>query len=85
MIPTILHDGRRVQADECCDLETALYGPGNRPALGKHMTNWYLLCQCCGGSGEHHWSQSNHGVDPDGGHYGCEPCKETGEFKVEMP
>ena len=98
MTTTILTDGRKVQADECQDITFALYGPDDCPALGGHrqireratvfgpmFTGWYLMCRCCESSGEHAWSPSGHGVDPDGGHYGCEPCKGTGEFKVVMP
>ena len=90
MTTTVLTDGRKVQTDECCDLETALGAVSPyQPELswgGNYVTRWYLICQCPGcASGEHHWSPSGHGVDPDGGHYGCDPCKGTGEFKVEMP
>ncbi len=87
--PTILTDGRRVQAEECCDLEAALgaVGPNEgQPELSCDGNQWYLICQCPGcASGEHAWSPSGHGVDPDGGHYGCGPCAGTGEFKVVTP
>ena len=96
--PTILQDGRRVQADGCCDMETALGAVGpteGQPELSwrtlysyiglADKVEWYLLCQCCVGSGEHAWSPSGHGVDPDGGHYSCGPCAATGEFKVAIP
>ena len=88
MTTTMLTDGRKVQADECQSLEYALGAVpnvGHNAELIETGPHWILACQCCEGSGEHHWSSSGHGVDPDGGHYGCEPCKSTGEFKVEMP
>ena len=98
---TILHDGRRVQADECRGTDFALFGPNGIPEIlpvnrclriepgSKELVTiiqdrWFIVCQCCGGSGEHVWSPlSDHRVHSDnGGHYGCEPCKGTGEFKV---
>ena len=93
---TILQDGRRVQADECLGLEDALGAVyPTRPQLDwrtlysyiglADTVSWYLECFCCNGSGEHAWSPSGHGVDPDGGHYGCGPCAGTGEFKVVTP
>jgi len=95
MEPTILHDGRKVQAAECETLETALGTapprrfPGQRvtiPTVCEIRGGWVIVCLCCpGGSGEHTWSPSGYGVDPDGGHYSCGPCGGTGEFKIVMP
>ncbi len=56
-----------------------------RPPL---VTVWFLTCQCCEGLGAHTWSPAsyyNGRPGPDSGEYGCEPCKGTGEFKVEIP
>ena len=85
MEATILTDGRKVQADECRDVEAALFGSNNLAVLQYLSPIAWLECQCCQGSGEHAWSPSDHGVDPEGGHYGCGPCAGSGEFKVEMP
>ena len=97
METTILTDGRQVQADECRDIDFALSGDdgpvleGHRhlresaTIFGPMYSSWYIECQCCKGRREHHWSPSGHGVDPDGGEYGCEPCASKGSFKVETP
>ena len=82
MEPTMLTDGRRVLAEPCMQLETALT---QEPRIFEDRGNWYIDCCCCEGRGEHAWSPSGHGVDPDGGHYGCGPCCGTGRFKIQMP
>ena len=84
---TTLIDGRRVQAEECLDLELALCGATHteRPELFERRGEWYVTCHCCGGDMDHYWSPSGHGVDPDGGHYQCGPCKGRGIFKIQMP
>ena len=86
MIKTILADGRTVKAEECCSLDDALDG-GNFscPEIVGSRTDWFLTCQCCRGRSEHAWSPSGQGVDPDEGHYKCQPCAGTGEFKILMP
>ena len=87
MEPTYLIDGRLVQAKECLVLELALTGPTytNRPQLFGRKMEWYVECQCCDSSGEHSWSPSGHGGDPDGGNYSCGPCAGLGTFKIQMP
>ncbi len=91
MTQTILTDGRTVKVDECHSVEYAL---GAVPNVGHNAElidtgpHWVLACQCCDGNGSHGWSPPsyfNGASGPDSGHYGCGPCKGTGEFKVEMP
>jgi hypothetical protein len=86
MIKTILMDGRTVKAEECRSLADALDGGDfSRPEIVASRTDWFLTCQCCRARSEHPWSPSGQGVDPDEGHYPCEPCAGTGEFKILMP
>jgi hypothetical protein len=86
---TILEDGRRVQADECLELEPAMYGPDDVPEVTMHerrsVKGYAIICRCCNGPGEHHWSSSGHSVDPGGGDYSCQPCAGLGEFAVKTP
>ena len=75
MIKTMLQDGRRVRAETCLSYDDAAYD--------SDLMELMIECQCCHGSGEHLWSPSGYGVDPDGGHYTCEPCDGYGECKIE--
>jgi hypothetical protein len=87
MTATMLTDGRRVPVmDECKEFSHAIgaWGDPLVPQMNKRG-GWYLECACCHGNGEHYWSPSGHGVDPNGGEYACEPCGGLGEFKVATP
>ena len=85
MEPTTLIDGRQITAAPCLNLEEALLGATytDRAHLYESKLIWYVECQCCNNAGEHFWSPSGHGVDPDGGHYSCGPCVGTGRFKIQ--
>jgi hypothetical protein len=87
----ILKDGRTVRTqDECLDTEHALCGPHwiSHPvvfSLGLPSDEWAVECFCCDARGEHPWSPSGQGVDPDEGHYICDPCCGDGHFRIRMP
>ena len=85
--PTILTDGRKVNAESCASLEDAIMGitSSELPLIDSKNDDWWITCACCNGWGEHSWSPSGHGVDPDGGHYACDPCAGFGRFEVKIP
>ena len=86
MEPTILIDGRCILAEPCVTLSSALMGFGNHEQwLFEEKGKWYIACCCCEGGGEHVWSPSGYGVDPNGGHYTCGPCAGAGRFNIKMP
>ena len=43
---------------------------------------YVIVCQCCNGSGRH---DSGHLNVQDAHDYPCQPCRESGEFKIEVP
>ena len=87
MEPTRLIDGRLVNAEPCLNIEGALLGDKGiiNPSFFEHKGHWFLSCRCCEGNGEHSWSPSGHGVDPNGGHYTCGPCAGANCFEIKMP
>jgi len=95
---TTLEDGRIVQANECAELESALFGPDDVPEIQEQnihsfltlsdQKRYYIVCRCCDGCGTHSWGPSssfNGASSPDDGEYGCASCAGEGEFKVVTP
>ena len=75
----------RAQPEECLEIVPALVGP-YPPSRGANVqrdnTGFYLAWHCCNGSGRHN---SGHLNVQDAYDYPCEPCKETGEFRIQVP
>jgi len=85
MVLIILTDGRRVSASECLEAQNAIGAISDPPIFYCDKYGWHLECLCCEAIGEHQWSPSGYGVDPDGGVFSCEPCDGKGLFKIETP
>ena len=89
----ILQDGRTVKTEECLSIYDALAGgalagrddDARCPEIVEDRAGFYLLCRCCESTGEHPWSPSGQGVDPDEGHFSCSPCCGDGSYKIQMP
>ena len=71
---------RRPEPEECYEAWGALQG---HITFSLSSPRYYFIpCQCCNGSGRH---DSGHLNVQDAYDYACEPCKGTGEFKIEVP
>jgi len=53
-------------------------------SASKESRYWALVCQCCDGSGEHNEVPQRRSVE-DTRNWPCQPCKGTGEFRIEIP
>ena len=72
--------------EECYEIVPALIKPyPSEPYADVQRDNkgFYLRCHCCNGSGRHDSGHAN--VQDANDNQQCEPCKGTGEFRIQIP